>query len=131
MTIPTLTKILHVEDDPDIQAVTRLALEKIGGFNVRTCSGGKEALAVAPEYATDLILMDVMMPGMDGPTTLQALRKMPKVDAVPVVFMTAKVQAAEIAQYKEMGAADVIVKPFNPMALAEEVKKIWAAVNRA
>lgn len=122
-----LKKILHVEDDPSIQLVARLALEAVGGFDVHTCSSGQEALDCVASYAPDLILLDVMMPGMDGPTTLQHLRSMIDTRQIPVVFMTAKVQPAEVAQYRELGAADVIVKPFDPMLLAGNIKAIWEA----
>lgn len=125
-TIPDLRKILYVEDEPDIQEITRLALELAGGFEVEVCNSGEEALHVAPEYGPDLILLDVMMPHMDGPTTFRALRKDPRMEQVPIIFMTAKVQAHEIAQYMELGALDVISKPIDPMALPDTVRTIWS-----
>jgi len=121
-----LKRILYVEDEPDIQAVAKLALEAIGGFEVKVCGSGKEALDSAPAFSPDLILLDVMMPGMDGPTTLQAMRALPELAHTPVIFMTAKVQPQEVAGYKNLGALDVIPKPFDPMTLADNVKKIWA-----
>ncbi|MFP5505910.1 MAG: response regulator [Gammaproteobacteria bacterium] len=121
----TLERILYVEDEPDIQAVARLALEQLGGFTVELCSSGAEALEKVPLFKPDLILLDVMMPGMDGPSTLQALRGLPEAQARPVVFMTAKVQPQEIEHYKQLGAVDVIPKPFDPMALADKVRAIW------
>lgn len=121
-----LKRILYVEDEPDIQAVAKLALEAIGGFEVKICSSGKEALESAVAYSPDLILLDVMMPGMDGPATLKALRGLPELAHTPVIFMTAKVQPQEIMEYKKLGALDVIPKPFDPMTLADNVKKIWA-----
>jgi two-component system, OmpR family, response regulator len=121
----SLQRILYVEDEPDIRAVARLALEMVGGFTVKICNSGSEALAEAEGFAPELILLDVMMPGMDGPSTLQALREKPSLAAVPVAFMTAKVQPAEVAQYKALGALDVIPKPFDPMALAGQVRAIW------
>ena len=120
-----LNRILMVEDDLDIQAVARLALETLGGFTVEICSRGREALETAPVFRPDLILLDVMMPGMDGPTTLKHLRALPNLDAVPVVFMTAKVMAHEIDRYKTLGALDVIRKPFDPMALSTTLNTIW------
>lgn len=120
-----LTKILYVEDEPDIQTVALMALETIGGFTVRACSSGQEALEAAPEFEPDLVILDVMMPGMDGPATMQALRKLPATAKVDMIFMTAKVQSQEIERYLEMGAVDVIAKPFDPMALATQVKAIW------
>lgn len=125
----SLQKILFVEDDPDIQMVAQLALEAVGGYTVQMCSSGKEALAVAEQFAPDLILLDVMMPGMDGPTTLMELRKKPSLTHTPVVFMTARVQRHEIEQYLAMGAADVISKPFDPMTLSARVADIWVKAN--
>jgi CheY-like chemotaxis protein len=127
--VTSLQKILFVEDDPDIQMVAQLALEAVGGYTVQMCSSGKEALAVAEQFAPDLILLDVMMPGMDGPTTLIELRKKPSLTQTPVVFMTARVQRHEIEQYLAMGAADVISKPFDPMTLSAQVADIWVKAN--
>ena len=121
----SLQRILYVEDEADIQAVAKLALEMVGGFEVKICSSGEEALEQAEAFAPQLLLLDVMMPGMDGPSTLAALRKLPSLAEVPAVFMTAKVQPTEVAHYKSLGALDVIAKPFDPMALAGEVKQIW------
>jgi CheY-like chemotaxis protein len=123
----TLHRILYVEDEPDIQAVAKLALEMVGGFTVKVCSSGEEALREAAAFAPDMILLDVMMPGMDGPSTLKALRELPSLAELPVAFMTAKVQPAEVAHYKTLGARDVIAKPFDPMTLASQVRAIWEA----
>lgn len=120
-----LQRILYVEDEPDIQAVARLALELVGGFTVKVCSSGEEALREADAFAPQMILLDVMMPVMDGPGTLKALRERPSLQSVPVAFMTAKVQPQEVAHYKALGALDVIAKPFDPMALASQVRGIW------
>jgi CheY-like chemotaxis protein len=122
---PELKRILLVEDDPDIQFVASMALQRKGGFQIKICRSGVEALAEAPAFAPDLILMDVMMPHMDGPSTLAALRQDPRTASVPVVFLTAKVQPQEVGRYKEMGALDVILKPFNPMTLAQDVRILW------
>lgn len=125
-----LAHILYVEDDPDIRVVAQIALEAVGGFKLRTCNSGQEALdAVSAGYAPDLILLDVMMPTMDGPGTLAALRKLPATAATPAVFMTAKVQAAEIAHYKSLGALGVVAKPFDPMRLARQVRELWEQQN--
>ena len=120
-----LARSLYVEDEPDIRAVAQMALEAVGGFTVIACASGSEALATAPGANADLLLLDVMMPGMDGPSTLKALRAMPATADTPVIFMTAKVQAAEVAQYRELGAIDVIHKPFDPMELSAQIKRIW------
>ena len=121
----SLERILYAEDEPDIQAVAKLALEMVGGFKVLICNSGTETLERVSGFSPDLILLDVMMPGMDGPSTLQRLRANPATAAIPVVFLTAKVQAAEVLQYQEMGALDAIAKPFDPMTLAADVKSIW------
>ena len=120
-----LARILYVEDEPDIRAIAQIALEAVGGFTVIACASGSEALVNAPSANADLLLLDVMMPGMDGPSTLKALRELPATANTPVIFMTAKVQAAEVAQYRELGAIDVIHKPFDPMELAAQINRIW------
>jgi len=124
-----LKKLLYVEDEIDIQTVAKLALEAIGGFTLHVCSSGHDAVAQAEAFAPDLILLDVMMPGMDGPTTLAALRLLPNLTETPVIFMTAKVQAQEVAQYLVLGAAGVIAKPFDPMTLSDKVIQIWQSVT--
>ena len=120
-----LERILYVEDEPDIQAVAQIALEIVGGFSLKTCSSGQEALAAAVDFNPDLILLDVMMPDMDGPTTLGELRKLPGLAQTPAMFMTAKVQPQEIDHFKSLGAIDVIPKPFDPMTLSSHIKDIW------
>lgn len=125
MAIPSLTRILYVEDEPDIQAIVKMALELIGGFTLQVCSRGKEAVEVAPDFKPDMILLDVMMPDMDGITTLKAIRQISSLTSTPVVFMTAKVQQQEIEYYKTIGAVDVICKPFDPMALPSTIQTIW------
>lgn len=120
-----LHRILMVEDDEDIQVVARLALEAQGGFLVEICSSGAEAIARAPHFEPDLILLDVMMPEMDGLSTLQALRQLPHTARTPIIFMTAKVQPQEVAYYKEQGAAGIVSKPFDPMTLAATINDIW------
>ncbi len=121
----TLEKILYVEDDLDIQSVAEMSLSDVGGFTVNICSSGQEALEKAPAFLPDLIILDVMMPGMDGPTTFRALRGIPEFENTPIVFMTAKVMGPEVEQYKEMGAVGVIPKPFDPMALPDQIREFW------
>lgn len=125
----TLERILYVEDEPDIQAVAKIALEAVGGFQVMICSSGAEALEKVAGFAPDLILLDVMMPNMDGPTTLKQLRVNPASATIPVIFLTAKVQASEVSQFQALGALDVIAKPFDPMTLSQQVAKIWSRAN--
>ena len=127
MSESTIQKILYIEDEPDIQTVAKLALETIGGFTLEVCSSGSEAIEKAEAFNPDLILLDVMMPGMDGPTTLKSLRDIPNTADKPAVFMTAKVQPDEIQELKDCGAIDVIAKPFDPMTLSETINGIWAS----
>ena len=122
-----LKRIMHVEDDPSIQTVARVALEAVGGFEVCTCSGGQEALDRFESFAPQLILLDVMMPTMDGPSTLRNLQQQFDLTKIPVVFMTAKVQTNEIESYKALGASDVVVKPFDPMKLSEQIHAMWSS----
>ena len=122
-----LNKILYIEDEPDIQTVAKLALETVGGFTVEICGSGDMALERAPDFEPDLILLDVMMPGMDGPETLSALRRIVGFSETPVIFMTAKVMASEVERYENLGAVGVIAKPFDPMTLADRVREIWNA----
>ncbi|MCP4656481.1 MAG: response regulator [bacterium] len=125
MAVRELRRILLVEDELDIQIVTRVALRDVEGFEVEICGSGHEALAKAPLFQPDLILLDVMMPELDGPGTLRALRRIPQLAATPVIFVTAKAQPDEVAEYRKMGALEVIVKPFNPMTLGQQVRRIW------
>ena len=122
---PPLVRILYVEDQQDIRLVAKMALEAVGGFTVIACASGQEALSSAAAATADLLLLDIMMPGMDGPSTLKALRELPATAHTPVIFMTAKVQTAEVAQYMELGALQVIPKPFDPMELSAQIRRIW------
>ena len=128
MSVP-LTKILHIEDEPDIQEVAKMALEAVGGFTVKTCGSGSEALAVAQDYNPDLFLLDVMMPEMDGPTTFLKLRELPGLENTPGVFMTAKVMESEVRRFLELGAVGVLPKPFDPMTLSEQLREIWDKIE--
>lgn len=122
-----MIKILHVDDEADIRAITKLALESIGGFNVTSCASGTEAIAAVADVAPELIVMDVMMPEMDGPTTFRALQDIPDANQIPVIFMTAKTQKDEIESLMALGAIGVIAKPFDPVQLSKEVERIWSA----
>ncbi|RKK01447.1 response regulator [Pseudoroseomonas wenyumeiae] len=124
-----LSRILYVEDDADVRKVATFALKMVGKFTVEPCASGEEALAKAVAFAPQLLLLDVMMPGMDGPTTLARLRELPEIADVPAVFMTAKVQPQEVSRYRELGSLDVISKPFDPMTLAASVRGIWERRN--
>ncbi len=120
-----LKKILYAEDEPDIQAVAQMALETLGGFEMVLCNSGLEALKVAPGAAPDLILLDVMMPGLDGPETLKKLREIDSLKDTPVIFLTAKAMPSEVDRFKAAGAVDVIAKPFDPMAISDQIRAIW------
>jgi len=120
-----LVRILYVEDEPDIQAVARIALESVGGFTVEVCSSGRDALVKVGIFKPDLLLLDVMMPDMDGVSTLRAIRELPGYAKTPAMFMTAKVQPQEVEQLLQQGAIDVIPKPFDPMTLSENIRSLW------
>jgi CheY-like chemotaxis protein/HPt (histidine-containing phosphotransfer) domain-containing protein len=118
----TAIRILHVDDEPDIREVVELSLGLDPAFATRCCGSGKEALAAAAEWQPDLILLDVMMPEMDGPATLVELRENARTASIPVVFMTARAQAREVDRFRSFGAVGVIPKPFDPMTLAASVR---------
>ena len=120
-----LDKILCVEDETDIQTVAKMALEAVGGFVVEICGSGEEAIEKAPKFLPDLILLDVMMPGMDGLATFRAVRALPEAEETPIIFMTAKSQAHEVEQLLELGALGVISKPFDPIDLSRQVASLW------
>lgn len=119
-----LQRVLVIDDDADILAVIRITLQARGGFEVEVCQSGREAPGVARRFVPDVILLDVMMPGIDGPTTLEALRDDPQTAAMPVVFMTAKAMPHETARYLDLGAAAVIAKPFDQRTLGDELEQI-------
>jgi CheY-like chemotaxis protein len=123
--MPTLEKILYVDDEEDIRTVVEISLEMAGIYTIKLCDSGLQALQEAPQFAPHLILLDVMMPVMDGPTTLDKLREIPELSQVPVIFMTAKAQPHELAELKALGAVAVLTKPFDPMTLATQVQSIW------
>jgi CheY-like chemotaxis protein len=127
--VPQLQSILCVDDEEDIQTVMRIALESVGGFETLACGSGEEALREAERFGPDLILLDVMMPGMDGPTVLRTLRRTPGTAHIPVIFVTARVRPPEESEYRAMGAADVIIKPFDPMTLPALIHRIWARLH--
>lgn len=120
-----LKHIFLIEDEADIRAVATIALEQVGGLSVTGYTSGEEVLRQLEKATPDLILLDVMMPGMDGPEVLGRLQNMAPAKDIPVVFMTAKVQPQEVAHFKSLGAVDVIAKPFDPMTLADQIKEIW------
>lgn len=116
--------VLLVDDDDDLRMIGEMALTNVGGFDVHVARSGEEALAIAERAAPDVILLDVMMPGLDGPTTFARLRERPATAAIPVIFMTAKVQTHELQRYQALGATGIIPKPFDPMTLSDQVRKL-------
>jgi CheY-like chemotaxis protein len=122
--------VLFVDDEPDIREIIELSLGLDSMFALWGCSSGQEALHAAGERRPDLILLDVMMPGMDGPTTLAKLRENTRTGIIPVVFMTARTQAYECKRFIDLGAAGVIAKPFDPMNLAAEVRRYIPCENK-
>jgi two-component system, OmpR family, response regulator len=120
-----LRHILCVDDDDDILEVTKLCLESIGGFRVTCRSSGADIVSVIEREKPDLVLLDVMMPDADGPSTLKLLQQAMPPSHVPVVFMTARVQPTEVRDYLGLGAAGVVTKPFDPMQISAHVASIW------
>jgi CheY-like chemotaxis protein len=126
-----LAKILYVDDEDDIREIAQMSLELDPEFQVRSCASGAAALTQAADWQPNLILLDVMMPDMDGPETLQRLAASPPTASIPVVFITARTQTHQLARYLAMGAVGVIAKPFDPLALAGEVRNLLSSVEGA
>ena len=120
-----LQRILHVDDAEDIRIIADIALKLIGQFELLQCDSGKQAIEKAQAFHPDLFLLDYMMPEMDGKETLRELRNLPGLGDVPVVFMTARVNEEFSAGLLRDGALDVIAKPFDPMALANQLRALW------
>lgn len=118
-------RLLYVDDEADIRDIVEMALEDETDLELRLCPSGAAALATVRSYRPDLLLLDVMMPGMDGPSTLKRLRELPGFENTPAVFVTAKVRPTEVEQFKALGAVGVIAKPFDPMTLADQVRTLW------
>jgi len=124
-------RILHIDDEPDIREVTALALGIDPEIELTSCPSGQAALdTLKAGLRPDAILLDVMMPGLDGPGTLEQIRAMEDHAATPVIFMTARAQAQEQARFIGLGAVGVIIKPFDPMTLAGQVRDILAGAKR-
>ncbi len=125
----SLQRILLADDEPDILEVSKIALETVGGFEVEVCSSGAELLQLLPEFRPDLIIMDVLMPDMAGPEVLSRVRQLPDYSGIPVIFLTGVADGIELKALRDSGAADVILKPFDPMTLADRVDGIWDSVD--
>jgi len=122
-----LKHILYADDEEDILDVATLSLETVGGLDVTTCGDGFQAIEAAYRMRPDLIMLDVMMPGMDGPTAMSRIRADPALSDIPVILLTARVRGPEVQEYFDLGADGVISKPFDPMTLSDEVRSIWSA----
>lgn len=120
-----LTRVLMVDDDPGIRAMAHLSLTAVGGFEVELCPSGADALERLPIFAPDLVMLDVMMPEMDGPETLGRMVGLPDAKKIPIVFITANAGPGEVQALLGLGAAGVIPKPFDPMALPATLLQIW------
>jgi two-component system, OmpR family, response regulator len=120
-----LQSVLYVDDDPDISEVVDTTLRLIGGLVVHKAGSGEAAIDMAHELQPDVILMDVMMPGLDGPATVRRLRENTLTAGIPVIFMTAKVMPEEVSQLLKSGAIGVIGKPFEPLGLSDEIHALW------
>ncbi|HEX7055285.1 MAG TPA: response regulator [Burkholderiales bacterium] len=120
-----LEKICYVEDDEDIQRIVRMSLERVGKMQVEIVTDPLAAIGVMAAFKPDLVMLDWMMPGMDGPTLYREMKKHPEVAALPVVFITAKAAQRDLDELKTLGAAGTISKPFSPKDLPDQLRAIW------
>jgi two-component system OmpR family response regulator len=121
----SLSRILLADDEPDILEISRIALETVGGFEVEGCDSGGELLQRLSEFKPDLVIIDFLMPDMAGLDVLRGVRRVPGFETTPVVFLTGVIRGHDLEILRESGATDVILKPFDPMALADRVNRIW------
>lgn len=124
-----IRRVLLVDDEQDIRTIGEMSLGAVGGWTVELAESGADAIERAQTAPPDVILLDVMMPRMDGPTTLAHLRECAALEHVPVIFLTAKVQPSDVERYLALGATGVIAKPFDPMTLADEVRRLVDAAQ--
>jgi CheY-like chemotaxis protein len=117
-------RVLVIDDEDDIREVAQLALEAVAGWEVFGAGSGAEGLRVAAERLPDAILLDVMMPEMDGPSTFRALRAQPASAEIPVILLTAKVQASDRTRFQDLGVSGVLTKPFDPMELSRQIEEV-------
>jgi two-component system OmpR family response regulator len=129
MNATPLRTVLYVDDDLDIREIVQIALELTQSLTVHTAPSGEQALTLARALRPDLVLLDVMMPGLDGPGTLRRMRDDPVTASIPVIFMTAKAMPKEVALFQEMGAIGVIAKPFDPLHLSTQVASLWQGLQ--
>jgi CheY-like chemotaxis protein len=117
-------KVLIIDDEDDIREVAALSLESVAGWDVVMANSGTQGLARATEQQPDAILLDVMMPGMDGPTTFRELRKNPATAKIPVLLLTAKVQASDQRRFADLGVEAILFKPFDPLTLSQQIADV-------
>ena len=129
MSAKPLERVLCVEDDEDIRRILRLSLERIGGMTVELVADPAAAIPRIVEFAPDLVMLDWMLPGTDGPTLMKKMRETPELASIPVVFATAKASPREMAELTALGAAGVISKPFAPKELPARLRAIWESVG--
>ena len=129
--VDDLERVIVAEDDPDICAVVTLALGRVGGLQVTACADGRAVLDLVPHLLPDLFLLDVMMPEMDGLETLRRLKLEPRTKLIPVIFMTARIQPADLETYHRSGAAGVIAKPFDPLTLTQHLRELYRESRHA
>ena len=125
----SLQRILLADDEPDILEISRIALETVGGFDVSVCSSGKTLLERLSEFEPDLVIVDVLMPDMTGPEVFEEIRRRPEFVAVPVIYLTGVIQEEELEDLRKAGVADIILKPFDPMTLADRINDVWKGTH--
>ena len=123
-----LTRICYVEDDEDIQRIVRMSLERIGKMTVEVCSDPLKAIDAITAFGPQMVMLDWMMPGMDGPTLFKKMKEVPATAPLPVVFITAKASKKELDELRDLGAAGTLSKPFTPKDLPEQLRQIWAGL---
>jgi CheY-like chemotaxis protein len=123
-----LIRICYVEDDEDIQRIVRMSLERVGKMTVAVVSDPTQAIAAITEFRPDLVMLDWMMPVMDGPTLFKQMKLRPETSALPVVFITARASQPDLEELKTLGAAGTISKPFSPKDLPDQLRAIWASL---
>ena len=123
-----LNRICYVEDDEDIQRIVRMSLERVGKMTVAVVGDPTQAIETMAEFHPDLVMLDWMMPVMDGPTLFRQMKLRPETSSLPVVFITARASQRDLDDLKNLGAAGVISKPFSPKDLPDQLRAIWAAL---
>jgi len=124
-----LQRILLADDEPDILEISRIALETVGGYEVAVCESGTRFLQLVVEFDPDLVIIDALMPDMNGLEVLAAMRRIEGFEETPAVFLTGLVLERDLRELRQSGAVDVVTKPFDPMALPQRIQGIWKALD--